>query len=94
MATPPEALWVAVPLSTPPPPLAAAFKDRVTLELSVVTVLPYWSSTVTATPVIVRVPSVLVGWVVNASCAAGPGVTSKGLEVAVPPTPAPLALKV
>ena len=43
---------------------------------------------------IVSAPSVLAGWVVNASCVACPGLTVTELEAAVPPRPKPTALKV
>jgi hypothetical protein len=69
VATPLTAFTVAVPWSTPPPPLDAAFKDKVTAELSVVTVLPYWSSTATTIVAMVSAPGVLAGSVVNANLA-------------------------
>ena len=51
--------------------------------LSVVTVLPRLSSTVTWTAGVMVAPAVVVvGWVVNTSWAAAPGVMVKGLLVA------------
>ena len=52
--------------------------------LSVVTVLPRLSSTVTWTAGVMVAPAVVVvGWVVNTSWAAAPGVMVKGLLVVV-----------
>src|SRR6516165_10052916 len=72
VATPLTAVTVVVPLSVPPPALVPI--ASVTLELSPVTTMPPWSSTVTVTAGAMVCPAVvLLGSAVKTSCVGVPG---------------------
>ncbi len=81
VATPATAVTVVVPASVPLPGLVPM--ARVTLPVNPVAVFPWASRAVTCTAGVIGAPAVVfVGWTVNASCPAAPGVTSKAPLVA------------
>src|SRR6266576_1691892 len=81
VATPATAVAVVAPARVPPPGLAPT--ASVTLPVNPVAVLPCASRAVTCTAGVIGAPAVvLVGWTVNASCAAVPGVMLKPALVA------------
>src|SRR5579863_6783727 len=83
VATPLVVVWVRVPERVPLAGLVPMARVMAVL-LSVVTVLPRLSSTLTWTAGVMVAPAVVVvGWVVNTSWEAAPGVMVKALLVAV-----------
>src|SRR6266566_4016808 len=81
VATPATAATEAVPESVPP--LGFAPVATVTVPVNAVAVFPWASRAVTCTAGVIAVPAtVLVGWTVNTSWAAVPGVTLKPALVA------------
>src|SRR5882672_4726406 len=81
VATPALAATVAVPESVPP--LGLVPIATVTLPVKPVAVLPFASCAVTCTAGVMLAPAtVLVGWTLNTSVAAAPGVMSKAELVA------------
>src|SRR5687768_14245812 len=82
VATPLEALTVAVPERTPPGP-ALLRMARVTEAEELVTVLPAASRTATAIEPRLCPEAALTGWTVKARAAAGPGEMVEGALAAL-----------
>ncbi len=92
MATPPTAATVEVPESTPPPGLVPM--ATVTSTAEPVTVLSYASRIVRTTAGLMAAPATTaVGWVVNVTWVAAPGVTLKP-PLVVPTRALPVAVRV
>ncbi len=92
VATPPTAATAVVPDSVPPLGLVPA--ATVTVPVNAVAVFPCASRAVTCTAGVIGAPAVVfVGWTVNTSCAAVPGVMLKPALVAGP-TPVAAAVSV
>src|SRR2546425_67174 len=90
VATPALAATVAVPESVPPPGLVPI--ATLMFPENPVAVLPLASCAVTSTPGVIGAPAtVFVGWTLNTSAAAVPGVMSNAALVALP---APVAVSV